>query len=256
MSSDDHPARAPARSTFADRHGPSSQRADGGSAYSITWPTRLRYRSVDDPEITSLARTPPAGRRRRDRHRLAGVCGIVCVAARAHLARPMPNASAPNAPCVDVCDHRRTCETRLRVPISVRSRAHPLPRRSPRMSVMSSPSRSSRGPPSSSARPIVHRPSVVGTLWSIVATVRSGRRTGRPSTGGPRRLRARHLMDEMQIDVEQIRLAGRPMHTWRSNLLGQVFGSPESPALRASAPPFRCLLRPGCPPDRHASCSI
>ena len=48
----------------------------------------------------------------------------------------------------------------------------------------------------------------VGTLWSIVATVRSGRRTG--ATGQAQaveRLRRRDLVDEVEIDVEEVGLA-------------------------------------------------
>ena len=49
-------------------------------------------------------------------------------------------------------------------------------------------------------------PGRVGTLWSIVATVRSGLRTGRPATRSAlERLGARHLVHEMQIDVEERR---------------------------------------------------
>ena len=44
----------------------------------------------------------------------------------------------------------------------------------------------------------------VGTLWSAVASVRSGRRTGRPARRRPvEGLRARDLVDEVQVDVEQ-----------------------------------------------------
>ena len=49
----------------------------------------------------------------------------------------------------------------------------------------------------------------VGTLWSAVASVRSGRRTVRPASRRPvERLRAGHLVDEVQVDVEQ---AGRDL---------------------------------------------
>ena len=48
----------------------------------------------------------------------------------------------------------------------------------------------------------------VGVEWSIVATVRSGRRTVRPRAREPgERLRRGHLVDEVQIDVEDRRAA-------------------------------------------------
>ena len=44
----------------------------------------------------------------------------------------------------------------------------------------------------------------VGVLWSAVASVRSGRRTLRPGQAQPvERLRARDLVDEVQVDVDQ-----------------------------------------------------
>ncbi len=46
--------------------------------------------------------------------------------------------------------------------------------------------------------------SVVGTLWSIVATVRSGRRTLRPaSLQALKSLGRRHLVDQVQVDVKK-----------------------------------------------------
>ena len=46
---------------------------------------------------------------------------------------------------------------------------------------------------------------MVGTLWSAVARVRSGRRTRRPASAEAlERLRARHLVDEVQVDEEQV----------------------------------------------------
>ena len=43
----------------------------------------------------------------------------------------------------------------------------------------------------------------VGTLWSAVASVRSGRRTGVRRAAALEGLRARHLVHEVQVDVEQ-----------------------------------------------------
>ena len=65
--------------------------------------------------------------------------------------------------------------------------------------------------------------SIVGTLWSSVASVRSGRRTARPvGAQTVERLRTGHLVDEVQVDVEQVRLAlGVPDHVVLPDLLGQ-----------------------------------
>ena len=55
--------------------------------------------------------------------------------------------------------------------------------------------------------------SAVGTLWSSVATVRSGRRTRAP--GEPQaveRLRAGDLVDEVEVDVQQVGFARRGVH--------------------------------------------
>ena len=54
-------------------------------------------------------------------------------------------------------------------------------------------------------------PGVVGTLWSSVAMVRSGRRTGRPAVAqAVEGLRAGDLVHEVQVDVEQVGLAVGP----------------------------------------------
>ena len=49
--------------------------------------------------------------------------------------------------------------------------------------------------------------SVVGTLWSSVASVRSGRRTGGRPAQAVEGLRAGDLVDQVEVDVEQVRLA-------------------------------------------------
>ena len=55
----------------------------------------------------------------------------------------------------------------------------------------------------------------VGVLWSAVASVRSGRRTARPARrSAVEGLRARHLVHEVQVDVEQP--AARPRGPPRS----------------------------------------
>ncbi len=51
--------------------------------------------------------------------------------------------------------------------------------------------------------------SQVGTLWSIVATVKSGRRTFRPARQGPRTPGGDHLVHQVQVDVEKGRLTRR-----------------------------------------------
>jgi hypothetical protein len=65
----------------------------------------------------------------------------------------------------------------------------------------------------------------VGTLWSAVASVRSGRRTLRPASRRPSNgLRARHLVHQVQVDEQQ------PGATsWASQILSSsVFGMGSS----------------------------
>ena len=69
--------------------------------------------------------------------------------------------------------------------------------------------------------------SAVGTLWSSVAKVRSGRRTRAPAQPEPvEGLRAGDLVDEVEVDVEQIGFARRRCRTtWRSQTFsGSVIG--------------------------------
>ena len=72
--------------------------------------------------------------------------------------------------------------------------------------------------------------STVGTLWSSVAIVRSGRRTGRP--GQPQAvegLGAGDLVDEVQVDVDQVGFAVHPeattcsSHTFSAMVLGRCW---------------------------------
>mmetsp|Transcript_15971 Transcript_15971/g.49443 ORF Transcript_15971/g.49443 Transcript_15971/m.49443 type:complete len:223 (+) Transcript_15971:1581-2249(+) len=113
---------------------------------------------------------------------------------------PMPNASAPNAPCVAVCESPQTHV----VPGSVKPCSGPMmwtmpwrlsdmpkyltPKSSTffsRASTCVREATSSRNcstvwpPPWNSSR------ADVGTLWSTVASVQSGRRTGRPASRRP-----------------------------------------------------------------------
>ena len=103
---------------------------------------------------------------------------------------PMPNASAPNAPWVEVCESPHTTV----VPGWVSPSSGPIMWTIP---WLRSPIENSRTPNSSTLRrrvatciaevssAIGARMSIVGTLWSSVAIVRSGRRTGRPASRSP-----------------------------------------------------------------------
>ena len=128
---------------------------------------------------------------------------------------PMPNAIAPNAPCVDVWlspqhdRHARLRQPQLRaddVDDALRSAGQVEQRDAVRRG------NSARAPPSSS-RPSGRRNgracARVGTMWSTVANVRSGARTRHPARAQlVERLRARHFVDQMQADV-QLRLPVR-----------------------------------------------
>ena len=126
----------------------------------------------------------------------------------------MPNATAPNAPCVDVWLSPHA----IVIPGCVRPSSGPmtwtmpwsaLPRpnsgtpnsrqlRSRAASICSAiPSAKGRGWPS------------VGTMWSTVANVRSGKAHALAAQAQHvERLRARHLVHEVQAD-EELRLARR-----------------------------------------------
>ena len=100
----------------------------------------------------------------------------------------MPNASAPNAPWVEVWLSPQT----MVMPGWVRPRWGPTTWTMP---CSASPMGNSRTPNSSQLRRSVSTwvlltrsvigPGVVGTLWSSVASVRSGRRTLRPASRRP-----------------------------------------------------------------------
>ena len=141
------------------------------------------------PRITSLAETPAGSSPSTVTAIVRGVrCGSVCVARTCSTSLvPIPIASAPNAPCVLVCESPHTiispgCVSPICGPITW---TIPCPR---------SPVGNSVIPASvqlrSSASIWVRLtgstgPGAVGTLWSIVATVRSGRRTERPASRSP-----------------------------------------------------------------------
>jgi hypothetical protein len=165
------------------------------------------------PRTTSLAVTPkgssPSTVTARSRSRF---CGRHCVARTISTSDvPMPKASAPNAPWVEVCESPQT----ISIPGWVRPSSGPMTCTMPwrRLPTWWSgmPSRRQfsartsicRRDSSSAAR----TPPLVGTLWSMVATVRSGRRTLRPASSSPfEGLGRGHLVDQVEVHVEKIRL--------------------------------------------------
>ena len=136
----------------------------------------------------------------------------------------MPNASAPNAPCVEVCESPQT----IVIPGCVRPSSGPITWTIPRARCRS---RSIGTPNSSQFRASasscccesgsVGVSSPVGTLWSIVASVRSGRRTGARPAGALEGLRRGDLVDEVEVDVEQVGQARRRATTWLSQSLSR-----------------------------------
>ena len=132
----------------------------------------------------------------------------------------MPNASAPNAPWVAVCESPQTIVmpgwvTPSSGPDHVHDalavgahRVDGTPNSAQLRSSVSTCTRES----SSRMRAATGVPSV-GTLWSAVASVRSGRRTGRPASRSPSNACGLvDLVDQVQVDVEQARrdLVGGP----------------------------------------------
>src|SRR5215468_8250896 len=129
------------------------------------------------------------------------ICGSVWVASTCSTSLvPMPNASAPTAPCVDVCESPQTivipgwvspsCGT---MTCTIPCPASPIGcSRTPNSAAfLRSASTCVRetgsvtgevGPVSGTPGPVIP---VVGTLWSSVAIVRSGRRTFRPAARSP-----------------------------------------------------------------------
>ena len=118
-------------------------------------------------------------------------CGSVWVASTCSTSEvPMPKAIAPKAPCVEVWLSPHT----IVMPGWVSPSCGPM---TCTMPWSTSPSGCSRTPNSSALRRSVSTcvretgsaiglsQSIVGTLWSSVARVRSGRRTGRPERRSP-----------------------------------------------------------------------
>ena len=134
------------------------------------------------PRIMSFAVTfagrSPSKRTRIERGR---VCGRHCVASTCSTSDvPTPNASAPKAPCVEVWLSPQTivipgCVNPSSGPITWTIPSRPLP-----VAKSGTPNSSQLRRKASScalARGSVTGPSSVGTLWSMVASDRSGRRT-------------------------------------------------------------------------------
>ena len=80
-------------------------------AYSTTWPVApAEVSCAIRPRIRSFAATPrPGVPVNVTRSVCARFCGSVCVASTCSTSLvPMPNASAPKAPCVEVCESPQT----------------------------------------------------------------------------------------------------------------------------------------------------
>ncbi len=185
------PAREPASTDMLHRViRPSIDRALTASPrYSITWPCppAVPIREIRARQ-TSFAVTPGGSApstvtamslsRRISSVWVASTCSTCAV--------PMPNATAPKAPSVVVCESQQT----MVIP------GRTMPSSGPMTCTMpwsSSPRRCSLIPNSSQfcrIRVVCRRPAgswitlsiaTVGVLWSSVPTVRSGRRTVRPA---------------------------------------------------------------------------
>ena len=131
------PARAPASIDMLQIVSrPSIERPSiTGPAYSITWPTPPSTPSRPIAASTmSFAPTPsgssPTKRMRSER---GFRCGSVCVASTCSTSDvPIPKASAPSAPCVDVCESPQTivmpgCVSPSSGPITWTMPSRPLP---------------------------------------------------------------------------------------------------------------------------------
>ena len=149
----------------------------------------------------------------------AGVWGSVWVASTCSTSLvPMPNASAPNAPCVAVWLSPQT----IVMPGSVRPCSGPMTWTMPwpgspigKLVMPNSAvfSRSTSTWRAEIGSAIGWSMSAVGTLWSSVAMVSSGRRTrAARQAQAVERLRAGDLVDEVEVDVEQVGLARRRAH--------------------------------------------
>ena len=214
----DHPGpRARLDRHVADRHPPLHREARGRPAPR----TRSRARPAADADPADRAEDRVLGgdaerqlaRRSATRIVFGRRCGSVCVASTCSTSDvPIPNASAPNAPCVEVWLSPQTivipgCVTPSSGPITWTIPSRPLP-----VAYSGTPNSSQFARSASScarASGSVTGPSTVGTLWSIVASDRSGRRTA--PAGEPQaleRLRRGDLVDQVQVDVQERRPVG------------------------------------------------
>ena len=151
---------------------------------------------------TSLLVTPgPRGPSTRTSMFFAFFCGSVCVASTCSTSEvPMPKARAPKAPCVAVCESPQTHV----VPGSVKPCSGPMMCTMPwRLSAMPKyftpksftlvsnawtcvRDATSARKASTASLPAWNASRLdVGTLWSTVASVQSGRRTSRPASRRP-----------------------------------------------------------------------
>ncbi len=137
---------------------------------------------------------------------------------------PMPNASAPNAPCVAVWLSPQTtvmpgCVSPSSGPMTctMPCRSLWIPRqRMPNSAQLASSCASCFAAISST---IGSERSVVGMLWSAVAMVRSGRRTLRPRVPQAlESLRRSDFVHQVQVDKNQ---------RWRTGLFVHDVGIPE-----------------------------
>ena len=106
-----------------------------GPAYSITWPTPPSTPSRPIAASTRSFAVTPGGTSptKLTRSERGFVCDSVCVASTCSTSEvPMPNASAPSAPCVDVCESPQTivipgCVSPSSGPITWTIPSRPLP---------------------------------------------------------------------------------------------------------------------------------
>ena len=162
-------------------------------AYSTTWPCAPETPICPmAPRIRSFATTPRGISPSKLMRMVRGMpCGSVWVASTCSTSLvPMPKASAPKAPWVEVWLSPHT----MVMPGWVNPSSGPITCTIPWRGLMSE----KRGMPNSAAlrssastcrrdnsSSIPRSRPTVGTLWSTVASVRSGRRTGRPAIRNP-----------------------------------------------------------------------
>ena len=209
------PARAPASMDMLHTvMRPSIERASmTAPRYSMTepMPPPVPIRPMID-RITSLGPEPAGSSPSTVTAMVRGrACGSVWVASTCSTSLvPMPNASAPKAPWVEVWLSPQTTV----LPGSVSPSSGPMtctmPWRSwpmgysgtPKVAQLARSDSSWRRDTASATGPLMF---VVGTLWSSVATVRSGRRTVRPGHAQPvEGLRGGDLVHQVQVDEEDV----------------------------------------------------